>query len=100
MADAIISKTQALPDGTMLWCVHHKGSYYDNDSRGSGYVPVDERTFVLAKDVDEAKRKASTLPSVIEATKRADGTVEVDAAIVTIESLIPARDSSQDERGG
>lgn len=95
-----ISKTQALPDGSMLWCVHHKGSYYDNDARMPGTVPVDVRSFVLAKGVDEAKQKASSLPFVTEKIKRSNKEMEVDATIVTIESLIPARDSSADGRMG
>ena len=96
----VISKTQALPDGSMLWCVHHKGSYYDNDARGSGTVPVDVRSFVLAKGVDEAKQKASSLSSVKGAVKRSDKELEVEATIVTIESLVPARNSNDDGRIG
>lgn len=96
----VISKTEALPDGSMLWCVHHKGSYYDDDPRGSGSVPIDVRSYVLAKGVDDAKQKASTLESVQEAIKRSDRDVVVSATIVTIESLVPARDSSEDGRMG
>jgi len=96
----VISKTQALPDGSMLWCVHHKGSYYDDDPRASGTVPVDVRSFVLANGVDDAKKKASSLPSVKDAVKRSDKELVVEANIVIIESLVPARDSSDDGRMG
>jgi hypothetical protein len=95
-----ITKTQPLPDGSMLWCVHHKGSYYDSDERGPGSVPVDARSFVLAKGVEDAIKKASALPSVKNAVERSDKELEVVATIVTIESLIPARDSSDDGRIG
>jgi hypothetical protein len=96
----VITKTQALPDGSMLWCVHHKGSYYDNDARAPGSVPVDVLSFVLAKGVVEAKQKASSLPAVKEALKRCQEDMVVEATIVTIESLVPARDSSGDGRMG
>lgn len=96
----VIRNTQALPDSSMLWCVHHKGSYYDNDPRSSGTVPVDVRSFVLANGVENAKQKAASLPSVKDAVKRSDKELQVEATIVTIESLVPARDSSSDGRMG
>jgi len=96
----VITKTQALPDGSMMWCVHHKGSYYDDDARGPGAVPVDVRSFVLAKGVDEAKQKASSLPAVKQAVKRCEKEMVIEASIATIESLVPARDSSGDGRMG
>jgi hypothetical protein len=95
-----ITKTQPLPDGSMLWCVHHKGSYFDNDPRGSGNVPIDVRSFVLAQGIDDAKKKAASLPSVKAAIAQSDSELAVVADIVTIESLVPARDSSEDGRMG
>lgn len=96
----VISKTQALPDGSMLWCVHHKGSYYDRDVRMLGQVPVDVRVFVLATDYEDARSKASSLQQVKDATKRSTDELQVEATIVAIESLIPARDCREDGRLG
>ena len=61
---------------------------------------MDVRTFVLAKSFDDAKQKTVSLPSVLSAAKRSTKELEVAATIVTIETLIPARNSSDDGRNG
>ena len=55
---------------------------------------------MLAKGISEAKQKASLLPSVQNAAECSDKELEIEASIVTIESLVPARDSSEDGRMG
>jgi len=96
----IVATTHPTPDGEMLWCVKIESSYYDNDPRMPGTVPIAGRFYVLATSRDEAISKAD--PSIAQASERADpGALEkVEATIVTIESLIPARDSSDDGRIG
>ncbi|MEI7451981.1 MAG: hypothetical protein WCK37_02110 [Candidatus Falkowbacteria bacterium] len=92
----VIASTGANEDGDLLWCVHFASSYYDDD----GIVPVDERFFVLAKSSDEAKGKVKK--DITKAEKRCDKGHEkkIEAVIVTLESLIAARDSSGDGRLG
>ena len=96
----IITKTTPNSEGEMLWCVHFKSSYYDNDSRMPGTVPVDSRSYVLAKDRDEAIQKADS--DIKEARKKSDKGVkeEIEVTIVTLENLVPARDSSHEGRLG
>lgn len=92
----IITTTRANENGEMLWCVHFTSFFYDNDSRGSGNIPVDEHYFVLAKDKEEAISKLEG--KINKDRRRSDKNADekITATIATIEDLIPARDSSND----
>lgn len=96
----IVATTTPNFEGEMLWCVHFRSSFYDNDPRMSGTVPVDSRSFVLAKGRADAISKASE--SISKARKRCDKDAkeEIEATIVTLENLVPARDCSGDGRMG
>ncbi|MFA6436672.1 MAG: hypothetical protein WC242_00950 [Candidatus Paceibacterota bacterium] len=94
----IISTTRPTDEGEMFWCVHFMGSYYDSDERAPGTVPIDVRAYVLAKGREEAIVKAE--PSFMKARKRNTAECKIEATIVTIESLVAARDSSGDGRLG
>ena len=96
----IIATTSPNSEGEMLWCVYYKSSYYDNDPRMPGTVPVDQRTYTLAKSRDEAISKAE--PEIKKARKQSDKDAgeDIEATIVTLEALIPARDSKNDGRMG
>lgn len=91
-----IDTTRPNSKGEMLWCVRFVGSYYDNDPRMPGTVPVQSRSFVLAKSRDEAISKAG--PDIAAAREKADkgAKMSVEATIVTIESLVAARNSVND----
>ena len=96
----IVSTTSPNAEGEMLWCVHFKSSYCDNDPRGSDTIPVDSRIYVLAKSREEAISKSQQ--QITEVRKRCDKMADekIEAAIVTVEDLIPARDSPNDGRIG
>lgn len=96
----IVTTTSPNSEGEMLWCVHFKSSYYDNDPRMPGTTPVDSRSYVLAKGRNEAISKAE--PKIAEARKQKDKSAgeEIEATIVTLENLVPARDASNDGRMG
>ncbi|MDO8506959.1 MAG: hypothetical protein Q7S53_00110 [bacterium] len=96
----IVDTTSPNSEGEMLWCVHFKSSYYDDDPRMPGTVPVDSRSYVLAKGREEAISKAEA--DITKARKRIDKNAdeEIEATIVTLENLIPARDSSDEGRMG
>lgn len=97
---AIVSTTSPNSEGEMLWCVHYKSSYFDSDPRMPSTVPVDSRSYVLAKSRDEAIKKAG--PEIAKARKQSDKGVEevIEATVVALENLIPARDSSNEGRLG
>jgi hypothetical protein len=63
-----------------------------------GTVPVDRRLFVLAKNKREALNEADT--ELQELRKEYPDEQEVVANVVTLENLIPARNSSGDDRMG
>ena len=84
----IISTTSPTPEGEMLWMVNCTGSYYDNDPRGSGDCKIGQKTYVLAKSMAEAIKKAE--PTFARVRKDSTAQVKVEATIVTIEALIPA----------
>ena len=86
----IIDTTRPTPEGRMLWRVSYSSSYYDDDERMPGAVPVRAVAFVLARNVEEAERKAE--PFFKQARKDAEDKERVDAQIVTIESLIAAEE--------
>jgi hypothetical protein len=96
----IVTTTSPNSEGEMLWCVHFKSSYYDDDPRGAGIVPVDGRFYVLAKGREEAVLKVAA--GIEETRKRCDEDAdeEIEATIITLENLIPARDSSNEGRLG
>ena len=59
MTDKKQTPYSSLPaDGLMVWEVHYKSQYYDDDSRMPGTVPVDKRFYVLAGSRDEALGKS------------------------------------------
>ena len=100
MRKEVISTTRPTEEGEMLWCVHYASSYYDNDPRMPGTVPVDGRYFVLAHSKEKAIEKAKD--QIGKAKRRSDNGAEekITANIVTIEDLVPTRDSSNDGRLG
>ena len=91
----IIFSTTPNEEGEFLWCVHFASSYHDD-----GTVPVDGHFFVLAKSEEEAKDKLKGEIKKIE--KRCDKGADkkIVASIASLESLIIARDSSNDGRLG
>jgi hypothetical protein len=100
MEKIIIGETGPNSEGEMLWCVHLASSYYDNDSRMPGNVPVDERLYVLALNKDSAIAKADK--EIKSARKKCDkGAKEkISATLVTLEDLFSCRDCSEDGRLG
>lgn len=96
----IVSTTSPNELGEMFWMVHYKSSRYDNDSRWPTTDPVDSRSYVLAKTREEAIKKAE--PDIKKARQQSDKGAgeEIVASIVTLESLVPARNSADDGRLG
>lgn len=96
----IVSTTSPNELGEMLWMVHYKSSRYDDDPRWPTTDPVDSRSFVLATTREEAIKKAE--PDIKKARKQSDKGAgeEIVASIVTLESLVPARNSADDGRLG
>lgn len=96
----VIYKTGPNKDGEMLWCVHYKSSYRDSDPRWPSTVPVDSRSYVLARSRDEAIEKA--MPGIKKARQTSDKGAgeEIVANIVTLEDLVVARNSKEDGRLG
>lgn len=97
---SIVAATSPTTEGEMLWCVHFKSSYYDNHPRDPGTVPVDRRFYVLANGRDAAIAKTQGLVSETRKAYNDLSKEEIDATIVTIESLNAARDCSGDGRLG
>lgn len=87
----VISQTRPNAQGQMLWCVHYKSSYYDDDPRGSGVVAVDSRAFVLACSREEAIAKAQDKIAEGRSQKGTSREEEISAQVVTLEDLVPAR---------
>ena len=85
-------------DDLSLWEIYYKASYYDNDPSMPGMVPVDIRFFVLAKNQSEALQK--TKKSIQKTKKDHHKESEISANVVSLENLIPARNSSNDGRLG
>lgn len=96
----IVAKTVPNAEGEMLWCVHYRSSYYDNDERMPGTVPIDSRSYVLAKGREEAITKAEVQISRARKQRGKGASEEIEATIVTLENLVPARQSSNDGRMG
>ena len=96
----IVSATSPNVEGELLWCVHYMSSYYDDDPRMPGTVPIDSRLFVLAKNREEALKKVEA--EINKARRKKDKNVEesIKVTVVTIEDLIPARNSRGDGRLG
>ena len=76
----------------LLWEVHFMSSYYDD-----GTVPVDERFFVVSENYDEALEKCKP---ELKKLKKKYKEHEIKAFPVPMETLIVARDSSNDGRLG
>lgn len=77
-------------NGLMLWEVVFESSYYDNDARMPGTVPVGTSFFVLATSYPEALRKVE--PLLASLRRENEGSPqEVKVNLVVIESLVPAR---------
>lgn len=100
MEKGIIDKTGPNPEGEMLWCVHFASSYYDNDSRMPGNVPVDKRLYVLAKSKDDAIAKIGK--EIKSARKGCDKAAKekINVTLVTLEDLLSCRDCSEEGRLG
>jgi hypothetical protein len=96
----LLSTTRPNTEGEMLWCVHFQSSYYDSDPRMPGTVPIDNRFFVLAKTRDEALTKAEVDIAKVRGRTDRGASEKIEATIVTIEDLLPARDRSNDGRMG
>ncbi len=82
-----------------LWEVHFMSSYYDNDPRMPGTVPVDKSFYVVASGHDEALEKAEPELKKLRKKYKKDGTTVV-ANYVALENLVPARNSKNDGRMG
>ena len=76
----------------LLWEVHFMSSYYND-----GIVPVDERFFVVAENYDEALEKCKP---ELKKLKKKYVKNEIKAIPLPMETLIVARDSSNDGRLG
>ncbi len=100
MAKEIISTTRPTDEGEMLWLVHYESSYYDNDPRMPGTVPIDGHYFVLATNMAEAIKKAESKIKKDKRRSDRDAEKKVTASIVTMEDLVAARDCSKDGRMG
>lgn len=84
-----------------LWMVHLASSYYDNDSRMPGDVPVNHRFYVLASSQKEALDKtAATVGKTMDQQKLEKGRSRITAQPLPLEALIPARDTSNDPTQG
>ncbi len=86
-----------IAENVSLWMVHFMSSYYDNDARMPGTVPVDERIFLVAKSYDEALQGAEPILKKLRKKYKEN---EVKAYPMPTETLIPARDSKNDGRMG
>lgn len=84
-----------------LWMVHLMASYYDNDSRMPGNVPIDERVFVIASSQEEAIKKAKPeTQKVMREYRLKTESTKIIAVPMPLEGLVAARDSSGDGRLG
>ena len=92
----IISTTSPTPEGELLWCVHYMSSYYDNDPRMPGEVPISNRIYVLAKSPAEATAKAKPEIEKQRQWKDNHAREEIETTVVSLENLIPGRDTSLD----
>ena len=96
----ILHQTRPIPPnmpraGEMLWRVQYTSSYYDDDPRGGGSVPVGAVAHVLAPSRDAAITKATSLPAFKKAKKDHDrGHDEaLTATVATLEDLLPSEDA-------
>ncbi len=80
-----------------LWLVHFMSSWYDNDPRGSGDVPVDEYIYVVASGYDDAIEKAQP---ELRKLKKKYKEHKLDVKPMPIQLLVPARDGKNDGRLG
>ncbi len=105
----MVKKTpyETLPaNGLMLFQIHYKSQYYDNDARMPGTIPVNERFYVLASSQDEALTKSQYLVTrTIKNRYKSLGKElkeheAIDVSPISLENLIVARDSSNDGRLG
>ncbi|MBI4450561.1 NUDIX hydrolase [Candidatus Woesearchaeota archaeon] len=81
----------------MVWQVYYKSSYYDNDPRMPGDVPIDERYYFVANSRQEALDKAYKLKPKL---KRLKGDDEIEVAPIPLDNLAAARYSKDDGRMG
>ncbi len=86
-------------EAVMLWDVYFKASYYDDDPRMPGTVPVDRRFYVIADSHAKALKKSEPLLKELRGKKEYENK-EVTANPVALENLTPARNSSGDGRLG
>ena len=93
-------------DGLMIWEVHYKSQYFDDDPRMPSVMPVDIRFYVVAGSRDEALSKSKdSLKSKV--SKKYNGVIkevqdheQIDVSPIALENLVAARDSSNDGRLG
>lgn len=81
-----------------IWEIHLMGSYYDNDPRMPGTVPVDDRIYVIGKDYDEVLEKAKKKIDKFKKEYKKDS--EISVSIIPTQNLIVVRDSKKDGRLG
>ncbi len=86
-------------EGLIFWEVYFKASYYDNDPRMPGTVPVDRRFYVIADSHAKALKKAEPLLKELREKKEYENK-EITVNPVALENLIPTRNSSGDGRLG
>lgn len=87
-------------DGQQLWLVHLTSSYYDNDPRGGGTVPVSARIFVIARTRVEALSKAQPKIDQVKLNRNLTSKVEITARPFPLEELVACRSTSQDSGPG
>lgn len=81
----------------LIWQVHYMSSYYDDDPRMPGRVPVDERYFFVASSRNDALEKAYALKPKLKKLKEDD---KLEVTALPLENLVAARDASNDGRLG
>lgn len=103
-SNQVTAKTSPIQqiNGKSVWEVYYASQYYDNDPRMPGTEPVDERFYVLADSIDEALGKSKSLIQKVRKYygKQVKENEKIVAAPISLESLIPSRDSSNDGRMG
>lgn len=83
----------------MLWVVTFRGSYYDNDPRMPGSVPVEGSVYVLARGFAEAIAKAEPLLGHLRTQcSKGERDNPLEAHIVTLEALVPGAERSSPSR--
>jgi len=106
MAENNSMNLETLPTGIMVWEAHYKSNYHDDDPRRPGITPIDERLYIIASSYSEALAKSKPIlkKRVYEAYSSVKEEVQkheqIEVSPIALESLVVARDSSNDGRLG